>query len=204
MLRFPRKKDEFQQVLCDQADELREAAVLLRQMVPGKVDLRDLERQIKAREHRGDELIRGLVRRLNEAFITPFDREDLHRLAELLDDVLDHIHSCADKLCFYKADQPIAQFDELAHILEVQTERIKEAIDHIQDSPNLLKKCHEIDDLENEADHVYHNMITDMFEHEKDPIRLIKNKEIIEELESATDACEDVADQLESMMVKYA
>ncbi|MBI4447106.1 MAG: DUF47 family protein [Acidobacteria bacterium] len=204
MLRFPKKKDEFQQLLSEQAAELYESALLLKQMVPGKAELFDLERQIKSRERRGDQLIRTLVGRLNEAFITPFDREDLHHLAELMDDVLDFIYSCASKLYLYKADQAISYFDDLAHILELQTRNIKEAFSDLRDTHNVLEKCHTIDDLENDGDHVYHTMIQQMFETEKDPIRLIKNKEIIEELEAATDACEDVADALESMVVKYA
>lgn len=199
-----KKKDEFQELLANLATEVHEATLLLTGTVPGTTDLHDLERQIKTREKRGDELIHDLITRLNRAFVTPFDREDLHRLAELLDDVLDFVHSCSNKLYLYKAVDPIPQFAELAHILELQTTRIREAFDHLKDVQLVLLKCREINDLENEGDHIYHHMILTMFETETNPIRLIKNKEIIEQLESATDACEDVADALESIAVKYA
>ena len=121
-----------------------------------------------------------------------------------MDDVMDLINACAVKMHLYNATEPIPRFAELAGILELQVGLMKEALGRLHESPFVLEKCREINDLEDQADHVYHQMIRHMFETESNPIRLIKNKEIIEDLEAATDACEDVADALESVVVKYA
>lgn len=204
MFRIGRKKDEFQDLLKSLAAELSGAVATLKKMTPGNSDLGELEATIKAHERRGDELIHDLITKLNKSFITPFDREDLHGLSELMDDVLDLVHACAFKMYFYGVDKPIAQFDTLVGILEKQVLMTEEAMSDLFKPDRVLVLCKQIDDLENEADHVYHNMIRAMFETERDPIRLIKNKELVEDLESATDACEDVADALESVVVKYA
>ena len=204
MFRIGRKKDEFQDLLKRLAAEITAAVRTFREMTPGNNNLGELEATIKNHEKRGDQFIHDLITKLNKSFITPFDREDLHGLSELMDDVLDLVHACAFKMHFYGVDKPIPQFDELVGILLKQVEMTEEAIGDLRKSDRVLTLCNQIDDLENEADHVYHNMIRTMFETECDPIRLIKNKELIEDLESATDACEDVADALESMVVKYA
>jgi predicted phosphate transport protein (TIGR00153 family) len=204
MFRIGRKKDEFQDLLKALAAEISGAVDSLKKMIPGASDLGELEATIKQHERRGDELIHDLITKLNRSFITPFDREDLHGLSELMDDVLDLIHACAFKMYFYGVDRPITQFEELVAILERQVQLTSEAIADLYKPDRVLALCSQIDDLENQADHVHHNMIRTMFETERDPIRLIKNKEVIEDLEAATDACEDVADALESVVVKYA
>src|SRR4030042_5165587 len=201
MFRIGRKKDEFQALLKGRAAEITAAVRTFKEMKPGNNNLGELEATIKNHEKRGDQFIHDLITKLNKSFITPFDRENLHRRSELMDDCLDLVHAFAFKMPFYGVDKPIPQFDELVAILLKQVEMTEEAIGDLRKSDRVLTLCKQIDDLENEADHVYHNMIRTMFETECDPIRLIKNKELIEELESATDACEDVADALESMVV---
>jgi uncharacterized protein len=199
-----KKKDEFKGLLAELAGELAQAADLLLKVVPGSEDLCLLERQIKNHEHRGDEIIRTLIDRLNLSFITPYDREDLHELAEAMDDVLDGILSCTSKTLLYRVEEPIEGFAELSVILRKQVLLLVEAIEHLGNSQVVLEKCHLVNELENDGDHLYHHIIRDLFERECNAIRLLKSKEIIEDLEAATDACEDVADSLESIAVKYS
>jgi uncharacterized protein len=199
-----KRKDEFQTLLAELAGELAQAADLLIQVVPGEEDLCLLEKQIKSHEHRGDEIIRTLIDRLNQSFITPYDREDLHQLAETMDDVLDGILSCTSKTFLYRVEEPIEGFAELSVILRKQVILLVEAINNLGDTQVVLQNCRLVNDLENEGDQLYHHIIRNLFERECNAIRLLKNKEIIEDLEAATDACEDVADSLESIAVKYS
>jgi uncharacterized protein len=199
-----KKKDEFQELLVELAGEMAQAANLLQRVVPGTEDLCLLEKQIKSHEHRGDEIIRTLIDRLNQSFITPYDREDLHQLAEAMDDVLDGILSCTSKTFLYRVEEPIEGFAELSVILKKQVLLLGEAIGNLENTPVVLQKCRLVNDLENDGDQLYHHIIRNLFERECNAIRLLKSKEIIEDLEAATDACEDVADSLESIAVKYS
>jgi len=170
-------------------------------------DYRDLQRKVdrvKEYEHRGDQLTHEIFTKLNQTFITPFDREDIHQLTSKLDDVLDLIDAVATRLVIYKVDKPRPGAAELADILVRSTAEIHAAVSRLEKHDGILDHCITINSLENEGDRAVRAAIADLFEHEKDPVELIKWKEILEVLETATDKCEDVANVLESVVLKSA
>lgn len=168
-------------------------------------DYRDVERkidEIRRIEREGDELTHAILTKLNQTFITPFDREDIYQLASKLDDVLDFIHTATTRILMYRITAPPAAAGELAKIILMQSEELQKAVSLMQKNSDILVYCVEINRLENEADNVAQQAIANLFEHEKDPITLIKIKELIEFLERATDKAEDVANVLESVVLK--
>ena len=155
-------------------------------------------------EHRGDEMTHSILIKLNQTFITPFDREDIHHLASSLDDVLDFIFAAADRLLNYKIAQPSPSAKLLARIILKQTEALAAAVTLLGKNSQILKHCVEVNRLENEADKVSREAIGRLFDGDYDPITLIKLKELLEALEEASDKAEDVADVLETIILKSA
>lgn len=158
--------------------------------------------QIHRIEREGDELTHAILTKLNQTFITPFDREDIHELASKLDDVLDFINAAASRIVMYRISTPPPAAGELANIILMQSQELQKAVSLMQKNGNILVHCVEINRLENEADVVAQQAIAILFEHEKDPINLIKIKELLEFLERATDKAEDVANVLETVVLK--
>ncbi len=164
-----------------------------------------LVREIKDLEHRGDEITHTLFTELSRNFITPFDREDIHYLASSLDDVADYINGTASRVSLYK----ITSFDQVIHglvgVIHDQVIEIDQAIASLRNMKNaqrVREAIVRINDLENKADVIFENAIARLFAEEIEPIELIKSKEILSVLETATDKCEDVANVLESILVK--
>ena len=161
-------------------------------------------REIRRIEHVGDGLTHGIMTKLNQTFITPFDREDIHRLASSIDDVLDYINSAAARISMYKITDPPPAAGSLARLILLQSQELSKAVSLLQKDGDVLQHCVEINRLENEADQVSREAIARLFEYEKDPINLIKIKELVEILEIATDKAEDAADVLETVVLKNA
>jgi len=153
-------------------------------------------------EREGDELTHAILTKLNQTFITPFDREDIHQLASKLDDVLDFINAAGARLVMYRIAAPPPAAGELARFILMQSQELQKAVSLMQKNGNILAHCVEINRLENEADLVAQQAIARLFECERDPINLIKIKELLEFLERATDKAEDVADVLETVVLK--
>lgn len=161
-------------------------------------------KKIKDIEHRGDEITHAVFVKLNSTFITPFDREDIHTLASSLDDVLDFINAAADRIMLYKiTTAPPAAF-EIAQIVVKQAEALGRAVRNLEKLKDVLPHCVEVNRLENEADRLCREAIGKLFDSEKDPIALIKIKELLEVLETATDKAEDAANVLETVVLKSA
>jgi uncharacterized protein len=160
--------------------------------------------KIKEIEHRGDDMTHRVLIKLNQTFITPFDREDIHQLASSLDDVLDFINGASDRLLTYKITQPSASAKILAGIILKQAEELKKAVSLLNKNHHLLEHCVEVNRLENEADQVSREAIGRLFDGGYDPITLIKLKELLEILEDASDRAEDAANVLESVVLKNA
>jgi uncharacterized protein len=160
--------------------------------------------KIKEIEHRGDDMTHRVFIKLNQTFITPFDREDIHLLASSLDDVLDFVYSASDRLVTYKITQPSPSAKVLAGIILKQAEELKKAVSLLNKNHHLLEHCVEVNRLENEADQVSREAIGRLFDGGYDPITLIKLKELLEILEEASDKAEDVANVLESVVLKNA
>ena len=160
--------------------------------------------RIREIEHHGDNLTHQLLVKLNQTFITPFDREDIHLLVSTLDDLLDFIFAASDRLLNYKIAQPSPSAKILASIILQQAEELKKAMAMLGKDQHLLSHCVEINRLENEADQVSREAIGRLFDNSPDPITLIKLKELLEILEEASDKAEDVANVLETVVVKNA
>ena len=168
-------------------------------------DYRDVERKIDEVhqiEREGDEMTHAILTKLNQTFITPLDREDIHQLASKLDDVLDFINASAARIAMYRITAPPPAAGEIARIILMQCQELQKAVSLMQKNGNILVHCVEINRLENEADLVAQQAIAKLFECEKDPINLIKIKELLEFLERATDKAEDVANVLETVVLK--
>jgi uncharacterized protein len=168
-------------------------------------DYQDVEKkidEIHRIERDGDELTHAILTKLNQTFITPFDREDIHQLASKLDDVLDFVNAAGARLVMYQITAPPPAAADLAKIILKQSQELQKAVSLMQKNGNILAHCVEINRLENEADLVSQNAIAKLFEREKDPINLIKIKELLEFLERATDKAEDVANVLETVVLK--
>lgn len=158
--------------------------------------------KIKDIEHRGDDMTHRVLIKLNQTFITPFDREDIHLLASSLDDVLDFVFSASDRLLTYKITQPSPSAKVLAGIILKQAEELKKAVSKLNKNQHVLEHCVEVNRLENEADQVSREAIGRLFDGGFDPITLIKLKELLEILEEASDKAEDVANVLETVVLK--
>lgn len=200
---FIPRDEQFFGLFNQMADEIRAAAQLLEQMLASdppdtsKVDL------IKDAEHRCDALTHDTIQRLHRTFITPFDREDLYALAASLDDVMDAIDHAASLVRLYKIDRIRPGARELARTVSNSADRLHTALESLAAKRPVQPHAVEINRLENEADRAYQVAIAKLFETESDPIMVIKWKELLDMLEQITDACEDVANVIEGVVVKH-
>jgi predicted phosphate transport protein (TIGR00153 family) len=203
MAKIFKKDEKFLRIFGQMTVYILEAAEILGTMLrnPG-ADPAPAASRIKDLEHKGDELTHHVIDELNKTFITPIDREDIHDLCAALDDVLDLIDSTATRLVLFRIVEPIRSVPEMAAVLLSQAMEIGAAVSNLQDNDHVVERCIEINRLENDADRLFQLAIASMFEEVKDPIEVIKRKDIIDTLETATDKAEDVANVLESIVVK--
>jgi predicted phosphate transport protein (TIGR00153 family) len=202
MVRLIPKDNSFFAMFSAMSDNLIAGARTLVDLFANYQDVEKQIEQIHRIEREGDELTHAILTKLNQTFITPFDREDIHELASKLDDVLDFINASAARIAMYRITAPPPAAGELAAIILKQCQELQQAVSLMQKSGNILAHCVEINRLENEADLVSQQAIATLFEREKDPINLIKIKELLEFLERATDKAEDVANVLETVVLK--
>jgi uncharacterized protein len=182
-----------------------DGAELLKDMLDNFEDPLTSQRRIKDVEHKGDSLTHDIIKKLNKSFITPFDREDIYALTAALDDILDLIDASAQRIVMYNVEKPTPEAKELAFIILKSCQTIDKAVGILGGKLEpIAEYCVEVNAMENEADRVCREAISRLFDEEKDPIQLIKWKEIYETLERATDKCEDAANILESVVVKNA
>jgi len=208
--RFTPKEPKFFPLLKKMSDVIFETSELMIDCVQSKDHQTSIDyyRKIKAKEHEGDIIAHKIFEELNSTFITPFDREDIINLSNKLDDVTDGINSCAKRIALYNPKQIPADAVKLAELIREAAISIGKAIDEL----NVLKKsskkikeyCRVLHDVEHKADDVYENFIINLFENEKDGIEVIKQKEIMYELEKTTDAEEHVGKIIQTIIVKYA
>ena len=168
----------------------------------------ELFKKIKVQERNGDKLLAEIYEKLNTTFITPFDREDIHDLANTLDDALDNINSCAKRIVMYHPKRIPESAVKLGHILidgaNILVNAVKMLATLKNDAETLKENCNQLHIFENEADDIYESFIIDLFGSEKDAIEIIKLKEIMHELEDAADTVEKVGKVIKTIIVKYA
>lgn len=156
-------------------------------------------------EHKGDEITHKIFLELSANFITPFDREDIHFLASSIDDIADYINGSASRIHLYNVTEFTEPMRKLSEIIIKQAEEIHTAVSSLKGTkgiPKIKEAIVKINSLENEADKVFDNAIASLFANESNAVKLIKEKEVLSALETATDKCEDVAHALESILVK--
>jgi predicted phosphate transport protein (TIGR00153 family) len=163
-------------------------------------------KEIYEAEQEGDMLTHELMRKLNKTFLTPIDREDIHALANKVDDVIDLVWAVADRTVLFKLDSAPPEAVDLCKTLLETTEYIIKAVGCLKDKKYsyIQEYCIEINRLENRGDRIFRKALVKLFDNIKDPILVIKWKEVYEHLEEAHDTCEDVADILESIILKHA
>jgi uncharacterized protein len=204
MVRFIPRETKFFELFADLSRNLTDGAKLLRAILEEPSDLKRRVEQVQAIEHEGDQATHAIITKLNQTFITPFDREDIHRLASSLDDVLDFVNAAAIRLVMYKITDPPPVAAELAGFIVLQSEELAKGVSLLEKNGKVMQHCEEVNRLEDVADHVSRKAIAGLFEQEKDPIQLIKIKELYEVLEYATDKAEDAANVLEAIVLKSA
>jgi predicted phosphate transport protein (TIGR00153 family) len=185
------------------ADELKNGARLLEAMLAPEQPLWNKADEIREVEHKCDFLTHAIIQRLNRTFVTPLDREDIHTLARSLDDVMDSIDATATVIRLYRLTTVRFGARELATIITASTDQVRHALGALEQHKGLLAHAIEINRLENEADRVHSQAVSQLFDDEKDPLTVMKWKETLDFLENATDRCEDVANVLEGVVVKH-
>lgn len=174
-------------------------------MVPG--NRAEFFKEIENLEHANDDFTHKIFVELGQNFITPFDREDIHYLASALDDVADFIHGSSKRIKMYRIEQPNESIIKLSDLIGKATVELKKGVHELRSLKNLRNitdACVRINSIENHADDIYDAAVANLFENEKDAVNLIKMREIYQSLEIATDKCEDAANVLESIIIKYA
>ena len=162
---------------------------------------------IKDVEHEGDQVTHDTIEMLNRTFVTPLDREDIHNLITSLDDVLDYIEACAERLSLFKITATTEEAILLAGVLVKAVRELEVAVNklrRLQGVDTVMKNCREINRLENEGDYICRAAVAKLFEPGSDPLEVIKWKEIYETMENAVDKCEDVANVIEGIALKNA
>ena len=181
---IPRNEDFYDQFVT-LADQLRVGAGLLEEMLARDPAIWDKAEEIKEVEHKCDHLTHQIISRLNTTFVTPIDREDIHALAKSLDDVMDAVDACAKVIRLYKIGTVRYGARELAHVVSLSVDQVRHALEALEKKTGVAQRAVEINRLENEADRVHEESLRRLFDEERDPVMIIKWKEILDFLEDA-------------------
>jgi predicted phosphate transport protein (TIGR00153 family) len=206
-MRFLPNDERFYDLFEASAKKVVEGALGLEELIRDFRDVAVRAKQIKDIEHEGDVITHDTIEMLNRTFITPLDREDIHRLITSLDDVLDYIEACAARLSLFNVGHTTDESRLLVGILIKATQEVERAVlglRRLRGAEAILKHCVEIDRLENDGDHVGRTAVAKLFDGSKQPLDVIKWNEIYDTLENAIDRCEDVANVIEGIVLKNA
>jgi predicted phosphate transport protein (TIGR00153 family) len=194
-------------------DKAAENLVAISTLLENMVNTNDPEqrkamiREIERMEHHGDTVCHEIFNELNSTFITPFDREDIHALNTALDDIIDYVHGSAKRIDLYQINELTPSIKKLSELILQASIELNVAVRELRNmkKPGKIKEaCVRINSIENHADDIFDTAIARLFEEEKDAIKVIKMKEVLSNLETATDMCEDAANVIETIIVKYA
>ncbi|MBI2652252.1 DUF47 domain-containing protein [Candidatus Woesearchaeota archaeon] len=203
------KEEKFFEMLSEQSEYALEIAKELKDFISHYHKLEKSERKskvqiIKNLEHKGDEVTHRLIEKLDKTFITPIDKEDIHEMAVLLDDIIDLINAVTLRFLILGIERIDSHITKLVDIINNAVSEVHKSITDLRKLKNMKERYVNIHSLENEADDVYYDALSDLFHFYKNSIDIIKYKEIYELLEGVTDKCEDVANVIESIVVKHA
>ena len=202
------RDDVFFQSFNDHAARSVEASKLLAEMLADLQKAPDLAKRIKELEHQGDKITHDCVAALHQTWITPLDREEIHALITRLDDVLDEIEAASERVILFEITESTPEGVDLAKAVCASCEAMHTAVRTLRDvskeGQKLLSLCVEINKHENTADLSYRKAVANLFKHGKDPLLVMKWRDIYDHLETATDRCEDVANILEGVVLEHA
>ena len=192
----------FYELFSEAAAHLVHGASLLAQMLDETSDKKAIAEQMREAEHEADETTHKIVRRVNSTFITPFDREDIYRLASSLDDVMDFMEEAVDLLGLYEIDTLPPEFAPQVEVLQRATQMTADAMPRLRTMKDLEEYWIEINRLENQGDRSYRRIVADLFSGSHKTLDVLKLKDIVDSLEHAIDALESVANTVEQIAVK--
>lgn len=201
-LRVTPRENSYYAMFTDSANNVATGVGLLLDVITNGADRAVTAERMRDCEHTGDELTHAIMRQLNQSFITPFDREDIYRLASALDDVLDSMDAAADLISLYKLHDLPEDVTEQVRVLERAAELTADAMPRLRSMDNLADYWIEINRLENQADQIHRRLLAHLFGGDYDALTVLKLKEVIDQLESAADAFEHVANTVETIAVK--
>jgi len=204
LLNFLPKEEQYFDLFVQMTLYICDAARELKEMLADKDhNYQEYSRRIKGLEHACDELTHTISTKLNKSFITPFDREDIYTMSTVLDDIVDLIDDAARAIIDFDVQEIKSYAREFAVVIERMAEQLREIIAILKKPKNVTQRLVEIHRLENEGDDIYHAAIAQLFHEEHDPLTVLKWKEIYEKLEAAVDRCENVANIIESVIIKH-
>jgi predicted phosphate transport protein (TIGR00153 family) len=201
-LRLTPQKREFFDLFNQGANNAREIARLLVELLEGWPGSRTRLRDIREAEHEGDRLTHEVINLLNRTFVTPLDRDDMYRLATVIDDICDHVDEAADNIDAYEVTDVPPRAREQADVIYRAASRLSEAVALLEGFGDAHRHLFALRELEDEGDRLSREAVADLFRAGHDPLTIIRWKDIHEQLEEATDACENAADVLEAIFVK--
>jgi uncharacterized protein len=193
---------EFFDLFEEAGGNILRCAGLLEEMLRDYPERNELAREILICEQDGDRITHDIIKRLNQTFVTPIDREDIYALSSALDDIVDYTEEVADYLGLYKIEAPMQQAQDLAEVLHAASRQISEALPRLRGFQDLSHYTVEINRLENDGDRIVREAIASLFDNGIDPMVVIRWKDIFERLENAIDATEHVANIIEGIVIK--
>ena len=201
------KEQVFFDLFEQAAKNVHEGALALADLLEDFRDIPGKAKKVKDIEHAGDKITHTTIEKLNKTFITPLDREDIHELICRLDDILDLIDTAVNRIMLYKIEKPTEDAKALGKVLVHATKIIVELVPQLRNlkrTDALIQQCIAIHTQENEGDRIEQHALASLFENNHDAMTIIKWKDIYEDLEEATDRCEDVANVIEGIVLKNA
>jgi predicted phosphate transport protein (TIGR00153 family) len=204
LLNFLPREEQYFDLFLQMTVYISDAARELKEMLADKNhDYAEYAKRIKGMEHACDELTHSISTRLNKSFITPFDREDIYLMSAALDDIVDLIDDAATAIIIFDVKEIKDYAVDLANVIGGMAEQLREIVTTLQKPKNITQRLVEIHRLENEGDDLFHAAIKELFREETDPLTVLKWKEVYEKLEAAVDRCENVANIIESVIIKH-
>lgn len=207
MVRLLPKQESFFDLFDKQVQTVNQSAQCLQALMADFREAEDAAFKIKSIEHDADEIAHEIIKHLNRTFVTPIDRDDIHALVCALDDIVDYIDSAADRMVLYEIEQPTEAAIKLSRILAEATALTVTAVRCLRDmrQPSEIREaCIAINRLENQGDRANREALAKLYQMHDKPIEALKWREIYDHIETAIDKCEDVADILESTVLKNA
>ena len=202
-MRFTPRNNAFYAMFAVSGQNLVVGAGLLKELLGADpADRKSIAEKMREAEHAGDEATHAIMSELNESFITPFDREDIYRLASSLDDVMDAMEAAVDLVVLYQIGELPPEVADQVDVLERAAELTAEAMPRLRSMKDLSEFWIELNRLENQADQVYRRLLARLFNGEYDALTVMKLKEVVDQLEAAADAFEHVANTVETIAVK--